>query len=56
MLTNDILETFALRDTADVVATLRDSQLLGTVVEDRLLGVLVNYPARRAALIDALGR
>ncbi len=55
MLTSKVLDVFAMRDTADQVAILREGSLLGTNVGDAIFAHMGNYPERKNALIAALG-
>lgn len=55
MLTPNILDALVLRDTAEVVAVLRETSVLGTETADAVFAHLNNYPDRKAAVVRELG-
>jgi hypothetical protein len=55
VLTPKILDALCQRDTADIVAVLRQSSTLGTEVGDIVLAHLGNYPERYTAVRRELG-
>ncbi len=56
MLTPDMLDSLARRDTSVVADALIRAQVLGTEVGDRFLATIGNYPERRDALVAELSR